>query len=180
MQGQRYVMNKSDIRPSSSSLRSIYNRSNTICRRFSNPLQILQIQPRRHFKSHLLVQADSVIFSQAWLLISQRISTVSSGCWRNMREVSIVDWECYSVDQEGRLRPQAPRAQPQGQGRQVPPYSDRVPYPPSDPLLQGEILPYILQPVSAPREILTRWPQTVGVLPPTWKYESATASTLVA
>jgi hypothetical protein len=35
----------------------------------------------------------------------------------------------------GRLRPQAPRAQPQGQGLQVPPDSHRVPYPPSRPLL---------------------------------------------
>lgn len=36
----------------------------------------------------------------------------------------------------GCRRPQAPRAQPQGQGLQVPPDSDRVAYPPSGPLLQ--------------------------------------------
>jgi hypothetical protein len=36
----------------------------------------------------------------------------------------------------GCCRPQAPRAQPQGQGLQVPPHSHRVPYPPSGPLLQ--------------------------------------------
>lgn len=37
--------------------------------------------------------------------------------------------------------PQAPRAQPQGQGLQVPPHSDRVPYPPSGPLLQDRRCP---------------------------------------
>lgn len=36
----------------------------------------------------------------------------------------------------GRRCPQAPRAQPQGPGLQVPPDSRRVPYPPSVPLLQ--------------------------------------------
>ena len=41
----------------------------------------------------------------------------------------------------GRLRPQAPRAQPQGQGRQVPSDSHRVAYPPSGPLLQDRRRP---------------------------------------
>jgi hypothetical protein len=36
----------------------------------------------------------------------------------------------------GRRCPQAPRAQPQGPGLQVPPDSHRVPYPPPVPLLQ--------------------------------------------
>ena len=41
----------------------------------------------------------------------------------------------------GCCRPQAPRAQPQGQGLQVPPDSHRVPYPPSGPLLQDRRCP---------------------------------------
>ena len=41
----------------------------------------------------------------------------------------------------GRRRPQAPRAQPQGQGQQVPPHSDRVPHPPPLPLLQDRRCP---------------------------------------
>lgn len=42
---------------------------------------------------------------------------------------------------QGRRRPQAPGAQPQGQGLQVPPDSDRVAYPPSLPLLQDRRCP---------------------------------------
>jgi hypothetical protein len=41
----------------------------------------------------------------------------------------------------GRRRPQAPRAQPQGQGQQVPPDSHRVPHPPPVPLLQDRRQP---------------------------------------
>lgn len=41
----------------------------------------------------------------------------------------------------GRRRPQAPRAQPQGQGQQIPPHSDRVPYSPSVALLQDRRCP---------------------------------------
>ena len=41
----------------------------------------------------------------------------------------------------GCCRPQAPRAQPQGQGLQVPPDSYRVPHPPSVPLLQDRRCP---------------------------------------
>merc|ERR1711964_551968 len=40
------------------------------------------------------------------------------------------------VDQEGRRCPQAPRAQPKGQGLQIPPYSHRVHNPPSQQILQ--------------------------------------------
>merc|ERR1712000_409519 len=40
------------------------------------------------------------------------------------------------VDQEGRRCPQAPRAQPKGQGLQIPPYSHRVQNPPSQQILQ--------------------------------------------
>ena len=36
----------------------------------------------------------------------------------------------------GRRRPQAPRAQPQGQGQQVPPHSHRIPHPPPLAILQ--------------------------------------------
>ena len=43
-------------------------------------------------------------------------------------------WFSYSV--LGRGRPQAPRAQPQGQRLQVPPYPHRIPHPPPQPLLQ--------------------------------------------
>jgi hypothetical protein len=41
----------------------------------------------------------------------------------------------------GCCRPQASRAQPQGQGLQVPPHSHRVPYPPSGSLLQDRRCP---------------------------------------
>merc|ERR1712230_341344 len=54
-----------------------------------------------------------------------------------------VKWSCprssrrpLHVDQEGRRRPQAPRAQPKGQGLQVPPHPHRIQNPPSQQILQ--------------------------------------------
>lgn len=52
------------------------------------------------------------------------------------------DPECHTnMSSKGRRRPQAPRAQPQGQGLQVPPHSHRVACPPSCPLLQDRRRP---------------------------------------
>ncbi|KAB8611438.1 hypothetical protein FH972_025943 [Carpinus fangiana] len=66
--------------------------------------------------------------------------------------------------QTGRRRPQAPRAQPQGQGWQVPPHSHRVPYPPPVPLLQDRRRP------ASHLETTTCQPSTSTTTKPTQKH----------
>merc|ERR1712225_128605 len=83
---------------------------------------------------------------------------------RDSHGIAQVKWPCtrdprgpVHVDQEGRRRPQASRAQPQDKDSKF-----RL------ILIESRI------------HRLSRYYKTVGVLPPTWRYESATASTMVS